>query len=166
MNIDPAAMRIAVIGSFGRHYDAVERAMAVFAQAGMAIASPRAGALLADSEDVRFTDDDPGLGEAELQVFTLERIMAADVVYVVAPDHYVGRATSYEIGRLVQAAVPMYFSASVSDPPIAVPATLIKTPDEVVAGLRRGDLPAPLHSAIDDLAIRSIETRLVSRVPR
>jgi hypothetical protein len=135
----------------------VREACRTFADAGHTVTSP-SGAAVIRGDDVRFEDDAPSASEATLQTLALERIMAADVVYVVAPEGYVGRATSYELGRLIQAAVPVYFSSAVHDPPLAVPATHVATPEEILERIER---IKPLHAALEDGEARAVESRLV-----
>jgi hypothetical protein len=157
-------LKIAVVGSFHRHYDLVMDACRVFGNGGHTVVSP-SGAALIRGGDLRFEDDDPSFAEAKLQTLALERIMGADFVYVVAPDGYVGRATSYELGRLVQAAVPLFFSAALRDPPLAVPGTHVGSPENVLDRVARGDVFEPLHVALEDLGARMVERRLVGEHP-
>ena len=130
---------VAIIGSFRRHYAEVLDARRAFEAAGLTITSP-SGRPLLDDDEVRFEGDDPALSEAALETLTLERVMAADLVYVMAPDGYVGRATAYELGRLMQAGRPVYFSAAVLDPPIEVPSSRVISAAELAAAVVRGDI--------------------------
>jgi len=50
---------------------------------------------------------------------------------VIAPEGYVGRTTCYEIGRIVQAARPLYFSQRPKDLPLYVPNGYIVGQDQL-----------------------------------
>jgi hypothetical protein len=113
---------VAIIGSFRHHYDEVCRAAEVFASSGLRVASPTISRIVNPGADfVRFEVDPVGSTDAELQEQALARILAADVVYVVAPGGYVGRTTCYELGVVCAFSVPLYFSEIPTDLPIAVP---------------------------------------------
>jgi hypothetical protein len=124
--------RVAIIGSFNRHYDAVLEAVDAFARAGIEVTSPR-GTDRVPGAAMRFEGDDPALSEAQLEELALERILAADAVYVLAPGGYVGRATAYEIGRLTQAGRALWFSEPPADLPVAA---RVATLQELIARLR------------------------------
>jgi hypothetical protein len=69
----------------------------------------------------------PRWARSETQSRTLGRIIAADLTFVTAPNGYIGRTTCYEIGRLVQARRPLFFSERPKDLPIQVDATFVGT---------------------------------------
>lgn len=109
--------------------------------AGSRLLPPKGDPIIKDGIPfVRFTSDSQEYDDPAVQTLALHRILTADLVYVVAPDGYVGRTTCYEIGRVIQAGHPIYFSAQPSDLPLRVPIEHIKSPRELVDGLRTGDL--------------------------
>ena len=60
--------------------------------------SPKESYISGRIEDfVIFESDRKDFSPAEIQMITLERIIAADMVYVYNPKGYVGRTTCYEI---------------------------------------------------------------------
>jgi hypothetical protein len=63
----------------------------------------------------------------------------------VAPNGYVGRTTCYEIGRLVQAARPVYFSDPPDDLPLFVPQSHVLTPQLATRLHPAGAIP--LHAS-------------------
>lgn len=145
-------MKVAVIGSFRKHYDDVLACMRCFADAGWTVTSPVGSEVLEPGIDfVRFASDDPGLSDEEVQTVTLERIFSADAVYVVAPDGYVGRTTCYEIGRLIQAGRPLYFSQHPVDLPIRVAERFVATPKLFVETVEDGGGLRRMHDDLDDL---------------
>jgi hypothetical protein len=54
------------------------------------------------------------------------------MTYVVAPEGYVGKTTCYEIGRVLQAGKPLYFSNAPQDLPILVPSRFVIEADVLV----------------------------------
>jgi hypothetical protein len=128
-------MKIAVIGSFKQHYAAVRTAIEAFRAAGWTVTSPAGADVMQEGIDfVRFTSDDPEMSDAAVQSLTLLNIFAADLVYVVAPDGYVGRTTCYEIGRLVQAGRPVFVSHHPVDLPVAIPERFVVSAADLIAG--------------------------------
>jgi hypothetical protein len=154
--------RIAIIGSFRQHYDVVLTAIGMFREAGLEVTSPLGAEIIKpDIDFVRFTSDPEGDDDPTVQSVTLRRIFSADMTYVVAPEGYVGRTTCYEIGRLVQARTPVYFSERPNDLPLNVSDRWIATPKEVVARFITGrEQPQWLFSE-DDHPSYLIERELV-----
>jgi hypothetical protein len=117
-----SARSVSIIGSFRQFYDEVLSAWRSFAAAGWRITSPRGSAIIQPGIPfVRFVTDPAEWDDATVQTATLHRILRADLTYVIAPRGYLGRTTCYELGRLIQADQPVYFSARPNDLPIAVP---------------------------------------------
>lgn len=137
----PAGPRIAIIGSFKQHFAEIVAARDVFEEAGCTITSPVGQRILEAGIDfVRFDTDDTSRGDPAVQSVALHRILGADAVFVVAPEGYVGRTTCYEIGRIIQARRPLYFSAAPTDLPLQVPASHVLDPAGVLAAHRQGGL--------------------------
>lgn len=133
----PQPVSAAIIGSFRQHYDEVCQAIAHFLLAGWRITSPSGAEIMKPGIPfVRFTTDPDDWDDPTVQTVALHRILRADLVYVVAPDGYVGRTTCYEIGRVVQADRPVYFSSTPRDLPILIPPEKIISPASLAARLR------------------------------
>lgn len=125
--------RIAVIGSFRKHYNSVLEAIEVFQTAGLEVTSPLGSDVLEPGIPfVRFTTDSTSDDDPTVQSVTVRRIFQAELVYVVAPSGYIGRTTCYEIGRLIEAEIPIYFSHIPDDLPIFVPSEFVLDPVHVV----------------------------------
>lgn len=103
-----------------------------FRDAGFDIASPSGADIVTGEEFVRFETDDATFSDSLVQSLTLEKIFAADAVYVVAPEGYVGKTTCYEIGRVVQRRQPVYFSEHPDDLPVHIPAWCVVPPEQFV----------------------------------
>lgn len=137
-------LAVAIIGSFRRHYRDVLAARASFRAADWVITSPAGTPIIREAVPfVRFESDDPAWDDSTVQTVTLHRILRADLAYVVAPGGYIGRTTSYELGRVLQAGRPVYFSAQPLDLPVAIPEMSIASPDDVVRRMTRSE-PSPV----------------------
>jgi hypothetical protein len=122
-------MRAAVIGSFRQHYDDVCAAVATLRTLDIHVTTPKGAEVLeAGIPFVRFRSDPEEWDDPTVQTVALHRILRADAVYVVAPGGYVGRTTCYEVGRVIQADRPIYFSTAPDDLPLAVPEDKIVDP--------------------------------------
>jgi len=115
-------LTVSIIGSFRRHYVAVLGAIEEFETVGIEVTSPHKSIIIDPTEEfVRFESDPPWSDNAEIQLRALGRILCADLVYVVAPGGYVGNTTCYEIGRIHERGIPLFFSEHPVDLPIPVP---------------------------------------------
>jgi hypothetical protein len=151
---------VAIIGSFRQYYVDVLAAIAAFRQAGWAVASPAGTDIVnPDIDFVRFTTDANHLDDAQVQTVTLDKIFSADLTYVVAPDGYVGRTTCYEIGRLVQAKRPVYFSSIPRDLPLHVPSQFVLSAEQLIRSLAGNKRPRWLFDGGEGL-LYDIERRL------
>jgi hypothetical protein len=131
---------IAVIGSFRQHNAYIQQVCTTIRTAGFIVTSPQGSEIIEDGIPfVRFTSDLAGFCDAAIQSQALHRILRADLVYVVAPDGYVGRTTCYEVGRIIQSRKPIYFSAQPIDLPLIVPESYVANVDDLVGCLRRSD---------------------------
>jgi hypothetical protein len=112
---------VSIIGSFKQKYKEVLDDWHTFTDAGLIVRSPKGSPVIEPGIDfVRFESDDPELTDAQIQQIALHRILGSDFVYTVTPECYVGRTTCYEIGRIAQANVPIYFSEQPQDLPIEI----------------------------------------------
>lgn len=146
-------MRLAIIGSFRQHYETVLASHATFKGAGWAIASPLGDPVVEPGIPfVRFTSDREDWADALVQTVALHRILGADLVYVVAPEGYVGRTTCYEVGRIVQAERPIYFSEHPRDLPVHVPPEHVVGAAELVRRVGASRPVALLPAATDEQA--------------
>lgn len=123
----------AVIGSFKQHNNKIQDVCSLLRKASVTVTSPVGCDIIAEGvEFVRYESDDPTITDHEVQSIAMHRIFNTDFVYVVAPAGYIGRTTCYEIGRIIQARHPLYFSERPLDLPIQIPVEFIKTPTELL----------------------------------
>lgn len=131
---------VAIIGSFRQHYAQVQHTCNLLRAAGISVTSPLGSNIIEENIPfVRFTTDNAEWSDAAIQSQALHRILRADLVYVVAPDGYLGRTTCYEIGRVMQARKPLYFSSFPDDLPLYVPPDFVMDAEVLVKKLCGAD---------------------------
>lgn len=127
--------RIAIIGSFQRtdNYVLIQKIIALFKKVGLTVVSPT-GALVTENREgfIVFESDNNMLTNEKIQHDTLEKIFSAHIVYVVNINGYVGKTTCYEIGRVLERKIPLYFYSYPKDLPLCVTEDFIVSPDELV----------------------------------
>ncbi len=117
-----ATATVSVIGSFRQFYPQVALAVKEFRSLGITVRSPAVSRIINPGGDyARFETDSPGSPDESIQAATLEKILNSDLAYVVAPGGYLGRTSCYELGRIHERSIPVYFSAVPRDLPIRVP---------------------------------------------
>ena len=127
---------VAIIGSFRQHNSEIQRACATLRSAGFVVTSPQGSEVIEDGISfVRFTSDHAERTDPEIQSLALHRIFRADIVYVVAPNGYIGRTTCYEVGRIIQSGKPIYFSDYPNDLPLLVHNSFIMSIEDLIENL-------------------------------
>lgn len=89
-----------------------------------------------NEEFVVLRADNPKHDPIEIQSIALHRILSSTFVYVVAPDGYIGRTTCYEIGRVIERKIPIYYSHHVHDLPMPIPEEAIVSPDMLITHIK------------------------------
>lgn len=144
---------VAIIGSFRQNYREVLNDWDAFTNAGLVVTSPKGAPIIEPGIDfVRFESDDPSLTDAQVQQVALHRILGADFVYAELPNGYVGRTACYEIGRILSANRPLYFSDLPKDLPLEVPDTHVARAEELVARFR-DEMPRTLLESLSGISI-------------
>jgi len=137
---------VAVIGSFRKYMKQIGDALKSFEEFGITVLSPINTEIIEqDVAFVRLRTDNSKHPDHLIQTITLHRILQADAVYVMVPDGYIGNTTCYEIGRVIQAGRPIYFSSQPVDLPIDVPLSHVISVDALAKKLldERDDLGWP-----------------------
>jgi ADP-ribose pyrophosphatase YjhB (NUDIX family) len=134
---------VSLIGSFRQHYQEVRKAAEIFAAGGMIVKSPPMSRIIdREREFVRFESDPPLVSDRDLQAATLEKIFSSDFVYVVNPDGYIGRTTAYELGRIHERGMAVYYAEPPKDLLVEVPDGTVLSADGLVAGIIGGGVQA------------------------
>lgn len=137
---------VALIGSFRQHYNVVLESLSAFAAVGLVVTTPKGTGIVKHAIPfVRFESDETEWTDEMVQVAALHRILRADFVFAVVPNGYVGRTTCYEIGRVIQAGKPVYFSDRPEDLPLWIPDSHIcsaaRIAEHIHCGTFRPELP-------------------------
>ena len=141
---------VALIGSFRKHLPQIREARAFFVGRGVEVTTPRGEEVLdTDAEFIRFHEEFNTEQNHTIQTITMHRILRADATYVVNVGGYLGNTGCYEIGRIVHAGRPLYFSERPRDLPLLVPNEFIVTRERMAALLLEGPLTT-LHAEGDD----------------
>jgi hypothetical protein len=136
---------VAIIGSFRQYYQLAVTAALQFESASISVSTPPVSQIVDPEADfVRFETDAPDSEDHEIQSETLERIFESDVVYVIAPSGYIGRTTSYELGRVHERGIPVFYSEAPRDLPIPIADESVKSVEELTDWLRANRMQEPL----------------------
>jgi hypothetical protein len=125
---------ISIIGSFRQHYKRVQEIRKIFTDNGIEVLSPKGASIEKKKIPfVRFTSDNPNYDDCSVQSLTLHKLFSSTAIYVVAPNGYIGKTTAYEIGRLIQAQKPLFFSSPPNDLPLEIPKDHILSPEDLIS---------------------------------
>lgn len=97
-----------VSGSFHRHMDAITSAVHELASRNVRVLSPADPRIVAAQGEFLFVASDPIRSVRLVQDRHLESIKAADFLWLVCPDGYVGQSASMEIGYAAAVGVPIF----------------------------------------------------------
>jgi hypothetical protein len=97
-----------VSGSFHRHMDAITSAVHELASLNVRVLSPADPRIVAQQGEFLFVASDPIRSVRLVQDRHLESIKAANFVWLVSPDGYVGQSASMEIGYAAAIGVPIF----------------------------------------------------------
>ncbi len=104
-----------VSGSFHRHMEAITRAVHELAALSVRVLSPADPRIVAAQGEFLFVASDYVRSVRLVQDRHLESIRAADFLWLVCPDGYVGQSASMEIGYATGAGVPIFGLRSPAD---------------------------------------------------
>ncbi len=154
---------VALIGSFRQHYNAVLEYLSAFEAVGLAVTTPKGTGIVKHGIPfVRFASDETEWTDEMVQVAALHRILRADFVFAVVPNGYVGRTTCYEIGRVIQAEKPVYFSDRPEDLPLWIPDSHIFSAARIVEQIHCGTFrPELLHTDVSS-TVEELERDLLN----
>ncbi len=98
----------AVSGSFHRHMDAITAAVHDLAALGVRILSPADPRIVAQQGEFLFVASDRVRSVRLVQDRHLESIRAANFLWLVCPDGYIGQSASMELGGAIMVGVPIF----------------------------------------------------------
>ena len=104
-----------VSGSFHRHMEAITAAVHELAGLEVRVLSPADPRIVAQQGEFLFVASDPVRSVRLVQDRHLESIRAANFLWLVCPDGYVGQSASQEIGYAIAIGVPILATQAPSD---------------------------------------------------
>jgi len=164
-------LSVAVSGSFHRHMDAITAVVQELASLSVRVLSPADPRVVAQQGEFLFVASDRVRSVRLVQDRHLESIRAADFLWLVCPDGYVGQSASMELGFAAAVGVPIFSTHAPSDLTLRQYVTTISTLADalqMVAGncrprRREGMLIDP-HASVEDAhrILQRIEAVLTS----
>ncbi len=106
---------VTVSGSFHRHMEAITAAVQELASLSIRVLSPADPRVVAAQGEFLFVASDRVRSVRLVQDRHLESIRAADFLWLVCPDGYVGQSASMEVGFAAAAGVPIFSTRAPSD---------------------------------------------------
>ena len=131
----------AVSGSFHRHMEAITRAVHELAALSVRVLSPADPRVVAHQGEFLFVASDRLRSVRLVQDRHLESIRAADFLWLICPDGYVGQSASMEIGYAAGAGVPIFATREPSDLTLREYVTVVPTLSEVVRSVENRARP-------------------------
>jgi hypothetical protein len=104
-----------VSGSFHRHMEAITTAVHELAAQSVRVLSPADPRVVAYQGEFLFVASDPVRSVRLVQDRHLDSIRAANFLWLVCPDGYVGQSASMEIGYAAAVGVPIFATRAPSD---------------------------------------------------
>jgi hypothetical protein len=104
-----------VSGSFHRHMEAITSAVHELAALDVRVLSPADPRIVARQGDFLFVASDPVRSVKLVQDRHLESIRAANFLWLVCPDGYVGQSASQELGYAIAVGVPIMAARAPND---------------------------------------------------
>jgi len=101
-------LRVAVSGSFHRHMEVITAAVQDLAALSIRVLSPADPRVIAQQGEFLFVASDRVRSVRLVQDRHLECIRAADFLWLVCPDGYVGQSASMEVGFAAAVGVPIF----------------------------------------------------------
>lgn len=131
----PTPLTAVLCGSFRRDRDGLAESYRRLREHTQLLSPAGLDFLDSDAEFVRLPDEaDETVGTVEGR--HLAAITAADYVWLHAPDGYVGRSASFEVGHAQALGIPILSDRAPTDAALAAFVTVVGGPEDVPAALR------------------------------
>lgn len=108
-------LRAAVSGSFHRHMQEITAAVHELAALSVRVLSPADPRIVAQQGEFLFVASDRVRSVRLVQDRHLESIRAADFLWLVCPDGYIGQSASMELGYAAAAGIPTFAAREPAD---------------------------------------------------
>src|ERR1700685_3210559 len=120
-------LRAAVSGSFHRHMEVITTAVQELASLSIQVLSPADPRVVAQQGEFLFVASDRVRSVRLVQDRHLESIRAADFLWLICPDGYIGQSASMEVGFAAAARVPIFATRAPSDLTLREYVTVVPT---------------------------------------
>lgn len=140
----------AVSGSFHSHMGAITAAVHELAALSIRVLSPADPRVVAAQGEFLFVASDRVRSVRLVQDRHLESIRAADFLWLVCPDGYVGQSASMEVGFAAAARVPIYATRAPGDLTLREYVTVVPTLSEAVRRAEAGSRSKPHEGLLID----------------
>lgn len=149
-----------IIGSFRKYYNDITIAIQLLEENGHKILSPKISKVERNEEGfVILSSDKPQYSHVDIQTMVFHRAFRSDFVYVWNPDGYVGKTTCYEIGRLVERKIPLYYKEYPIDIPLYVPKGSVLSLDDFISFIKDNE-KLPPYSEEENLVTKELINNL------
>ena len=149
-----------IIGSFRKYYDEIVDCITFLELNNQIILSPKKSMIVDDRDGFVILDsDDKHYSDLDIQTIVFHRLFRSDYVYVWNPNGYIGKTTCYEIGRVTEHNIPIYYLEYPKDIPLYVTEGSVIDITSFVDYVKKnqvlppykGTLHQPTKTLIDDL---------------
>ena len=107
--------KIAILGSFGKHYEVIVSAANDFIQDGFEVLVPKLDGFKDENNGFILLNGDETNDPRVLETKYIEECIKADCVYVCDKDGYIGTTVAFELGILVTLGQEVYFMEKPQD---------------------------------------------------
>jgi len=136
MRIAERNLKATVSGSFHRHMAAIGAAVEELISRSIRVLSPADPRVVAARGEFLFVASDRVRSVRLVQDRHLESIRAADFLWLVCPDGYVGQSASMEVGFAAAARVPIFATHAPTDLTLREYVTIVPTLSAAVLAVR------------------------------
>lgn len=140
----------AVSGSFHRHMEEIKSAVRELESLSVRVLSPSDPTIVAAHGEFLFVASDPVRSVRLVQDRHLESIRAADFLWSVCPDGYVGQSASMEIGFAAAVGVPIYGTHAPGDLTLRQYVTIVLSLAEVLRKVQATSRPRRFEGILID----------------
>lgn len=154
-----------VSGSFHRHLHAISAAVQELAALSVRVLSPADPRIVAQQGEFLFVASDRVRSVKLVQDRHLESIRAANFLWLVCPDGYVGQSASLEVGYAIAAEIPIFSTHAPDDLTLRQYVTVVPSLSEALRVVMANDqLRKPEGMLIDPHASVQVAHDILERI--
>ena len=158
-------IRCVIHGSFGKHFDLIQRVHRLFSAAGITVLAPAPSEIIGLTDGFALLEGEEGKDPRKIELLYLhhlKKLGANGFSYFVDPEGYIGKSASYELGIAQVTNVRCFFMEEPSDHPAYVHKNAIWRPEDLAEFVaEHGRLPEPsvarnervIHKLWEDLMV-------------